>query len=238
LGAGASGCQIAEELYRDGRKVYLSVGRYRKAPRRYRNRDIFWWLHVMGIWDRPVDEYPDIRDWRVPLVTGVDGGHDIDLRAFENDGVTLLGRLTAARGSKLVLASDLAETLREGEEWYASLLESADAWARGAEVELPEAGACQADPTHRPQTSEPVLQLDLKAAGITSVVWACGFRYDFSWVQPPVFNDAGEPIHHRGVTSRPGLYFLGLRRMYTLNSAILSGVGKDAKYLADQIATR
>jgi putative flavoprotein involved in K+ transport len=238
VGCGASGCQITEELYQGGRQVYLSVGSYRRAPRRYRDRDIFWWLDVMGIWDRPLDLYPDVKSWRVPLVTGVGGGHDIDLRSFAEDGVTLLGRVTAAHDGAIVLAPDLEQTLRQGDERFVELTESADAYVREAAVDLPEAEAIETSAKRVRRTADPILRLDLKASGITSVVWACGFQYDFGWVQLPVFDEGGEPVQHRGVTSWPGLYFLGLRRMYTLNSAILSGVGKDAAHLAEQIALR
>jgi putative flavoprotein involved in K+ transport len=238
VGCGASGCQIAEELYQSGRRVYLSVGRYRRAPRRYRSRDVCWWLDLMGIWDRPVDLFPEVRNWRVPLVTGVNGGHDIDLRRFAADGVTLLGRVQGVRGRDLVLAGGVEETLRQGDEWFASFKKSADEHAKQAGIDLPEPELPEELAAPSRASSEEIRQLDMMATGITSVVWASGFRYDFSWVQLPVLNEAGEPVQTRGVTRCPGLYFLGLRRMYTLNSAILSGVGKDAAHLAEHIVAR
>ena len=236
VGCGASGCQIAEELYQSGQTVYLSVGRYRRAPRRYRGRDVYWWLDLMGIWDRPVDLYPEVKNWRVPLVTGVNGGHDIDLRHFTADGVTLVGRVQDVRGRELVLAGGVEETLGQGDEWFASFKKSADDYARQARIDLPEAELPEQLPPPPGASYDEIRQLDLTARKITSVVWATGFRYDFSWVQLPVFDEAGEPVQTRGVTPCPGLYFLGLRRMYTLNSAILSGVGRDAAHLAEHIA--
>jgi putative flavoprotein involved in K+ transport len=238
VGCGASGCQIAEELCQSGRRVYLALGRYRRVPRRYRQRDVFWWLDVMGILDRPLDLYPEVKNWRVPLVTGLNGGRDIDLRRFAADGVTLLGRVRDVRGGELILDPGLEKTLREGDEWFASFKKSADDYARETRIDLPEPE--RPDETSPPvqDTLDEILQLDLRAAGITSVVWASGFRYDFSWVQCPVLDEAGEPVQTRGVTRCPGLYFLGLRRMYTLNSGTLSGVGKDAAHLAEHIAAR
>ena len=89
-----------------------------------------------------------------------------------------------------------------------------------------------------PPWSRPITELDLRSAGITSVVWCSGFRYDFTWVKLPILNDAGEPLHQRGVTQHPGLYFLGLRRTYAVSSALLAGVGNDAAFIADHIVAR
>jgi len=86
--------------------------------------------------------------------------------------------------------------------------------------------------------SRPMTELDLRGAGVTSVVWCSGFRYDFTWVKLPVFNEAGEPLHRRGVTQWAGLYFLGLRRTHSLSPALLAGVGTDAAFLAEHIAAR
>jgi putative flavoprotein involved in K+ transport len=239
VGSAASGSQIAEELHESGRRVFLSVGeRYRRSPRRYRGRDMFWWLHAMGIWDRPIDLYPEIMSWRIPLVTGVNGGHDIDLRRFREEGMTLVGRASAVRGQELVLAGGLEDTLKRGDDWFAWFTKSADDHASAVGIDLPEAEPPEVSTPLPSDGSDPILRLNLKAVGIGSVVWATGFRYDFSWVQLPVFNETGAPIQRRGVTPCPGLYFLGLRRMYTVNSTILSGVGKDAAYLAENIAGR
>ena len=194
VGCGASGCQIAEELYQSGRTVYLSVGRYRRAPRRYRGRDVYWWLDRMGIWDRPVDLFPEVKNWRVPLVTGVKGGHDIDLRRFAADGVTLLGRVLDVRGRELVLAGGVEETLGQGDDWFASFKKSADEYVRQARIDVPEAERQEELPPPPGASCDEIRQLDLTAKKITSVVWASGFRYDFSWVQLPVFDDAGEPV--------------------------------------------
>jgi len=217
VGSGASGCQIAEELYQTGRKVYLSIGRHLRVPRRYRLRDLFWWFDVLGMWDRSVDLHPEVKLERF-LVTGAAGGHDIDLRRFAADGVTLLGRLRAVSEAKLFLAPDLEEKLALGDAWLAKFKKSMDdyAWKVGMErsEEVEESVASG------PKGSMQILELDLSAAGIASVIWASAFRHDFGWVRLPVVDETGEPVQRRGVTRCPGLYFLGLRRMHTLRSSL------------------
>ncbi len=237
VGSGASGCQIAEELYQTGRKVYLSIGHHCRVPRRYRRRDLFWWFDVLGMWDRSVDLHPEVKLERF-LVTGAAGGHDIDLRRFAADGVTLLGRLRAVSEAKLSLAPDLEEKLALGDAWFAEFKKSMDDYARKVGMEGPEESEVEESVASGPKGSVPILELDLRAAGIASVIWASGFRHDFGWVGLPVVNETGEPVQRRGVTRCPGLYFLGLRRMHTLRSSLLPGVGDDAGYLAERIAAR
>ena len=236
VGSGASGCQIAEELHQAGRKIFLSVGQFHKIPRRYRNRDIYWWLEVLGIWYRPLELQPEVRNLRF-VVTGAGGGHDIDLRRFAADGMTLLGRLRGFADGKLLIAADLEETLAKGDAWFASFKTRMDdyAWQNGMGSEQ---NLAEEPVLPLPAWSRPMSELDLKGVGITSVVWSSGFRLDFGWVKIPIFNDAGEPHHRRGIADWPGLYFLGLRRTYAVSSALLAGVGHDAGFIADHIAAR
>jgi putative flavoprotein involved in K+ transport len=237
VGGGTSGAEIAHELNQSGRAVYLSIGTYRKAPRRYRGRDIFWWIQELELWDRPLEPHTPGRLEGVPLLTGLNGGSDLDLRRLSDEGVTLLGRAHGFCDGKVILGSDLEESLLHGDAWCARLKQMIDDYAEftGLNV-LDEAGT--EGQQRRRTTHAQILALDLQSAGITSIIWATGYRYDFHWVQQPVFTDVGAPIQKRGVTSSPGLYFLGLRRMHTLKSAILSasGVGADAAHVADQIA--
>lgn len=235
VGSGASGCQIAEELYQAGRKVCLSVGRFHRTPRRYRGRDVYWWFDVLGYWRRPLELEPEIRNLRF-VVTGVRGGHDIDLRRFAADGMTLLGRLRGVTDGTLTFADDLEESLAHGDAWFRSLKGKMDEYA--AKNGMPPADEHAEPASALPPLSRPRRELDLGGAGVTSVVWCSGFRYDFAWIRFPVFNEAGEPLHRRGVTQWPGLYFLGLRRTHSLSSALLAGVGDDAAFLAKHIATR
>jgi putative flavoprotein involved in K+ transport len=238
VGGGTSGAEIAHELHQAGREVYLSIGGYRKGPRRYRGQDFLWWINQLGLWDRPVDLCPDARKERVPLLTGRDGGSGIDLRRFAGNGAHLLGRMQGLRDGKVTLAPDLEDGLSAGDAWFVRFRQMMDDYAEYAGLELPE--ECEPDDAPKGAGSRSaIVELDLASAGIRSIVWATGYQYDFGWVNFPVFTDTGEPVQKRGVTSIPGLYFLGLRRMYTVKSALLSemGVGADAAYIAERIST-
>ena len=231
VGSGASGCQIVEDLLAAGRTVYLAVGRHRRYPRRYRGRDMFWWMDRIGALDQTIEERPEARERPNPLVTGVGGGHDIDLRDYAAAGVTLLGRLLDVTGSRLHLADDLAAVLAAGDESVGVFTRAVDAFIARSGLAAP------AEPVGSPRSGPPssIRELDLAAAGIAAVVWATGFRRDFGWIDAPVLDDKGEPIHRRGVTTCAGLYFLGLPWLHKLKSSVLCGVGDDAAHLADHI---
>jgi putative flavoprotein involved in K+ transport len=235
VGSGASGCQIVEDLLAAGRIVYLSLGRHRRFPRRYRGRDMFWWLERLGALDQTLEEHPEARERPNPLVTGVGGGHDIDLRHYRDDGAILLGRLRGITGSRLHLAGDVEALLAAGDESVAAFIRSVDAHIVMSGIEAP----AEPTPAPPPHEAEPAIrELDLEAAGISVVIWATGFRRDFGWIRLPVLDDRGEPVHCRGVTRRAGVYFLGLPWLHTLRSSVLCGVGDDAAYLAEQIVSR
>jgi putative flavoprotein involved in K+ transport len=152
--------------------------------------------------------------------------------------MTLLGRLRGFVDGKLLIAADLDNTLAQGDAWCASLKRRMDDYAEKSGMTLSEESLIEEPAPALPPWSRPITELDLRSAGITSVVWCSGFRYDFAWVKLPILNDSGEPLHERGVTQYPGLYFLGLRRTYALSSALLAGVGNDAAFIADHIAAR
>src|SRR4051812_45096154 len=236
VGSGASGAQITEELFRAGRRVYLSVGRHTRLPRRYRGRDLIWWLSAMGLDQTPTEmRGPDRSN---PLITGAFGGDTIDFRRFAAEGVTLLGRMQAADQGLVTLAADLSKRLAHGDASHAAFLEMADAHVRRHGLDMAEdtlARAVLADP---PCLIEPLRRLDLRAADINTVVWATGYAFEFGWINVPVLNTRGEPVHRQGITDLPGMYFLGLPWLANLNSSLLSGVGADAARLADHIAAR
>jgi putative flavoprotein involved in K+ transport len=234
VGSGASGCQIVEDLLAAGRTVYLSLGRHRRYPRRYRGHDMFWWVERIGALDQTLDERPDARERPNPLVTGVGGGHDIDLRDYAAAGVTLLGRLVDVSGWRLPLADDVAALLTAGDESVGVFTRAVDAYIARSGLAVPPPSP-SAD-RRAAEVPDPIRELDLAAAGITSVIWATGYRRDFSWIDAPVFDERGEPIHRRGVTGCAGLYFLGLPWLHKLKSSVLCGVGDDAAHLADHIA--
>ena len=240
VGSGSSGCQIAEDLNWGGRKVYLSVGHHRRVPRRYRGRDHRFWSQSMGRLDATVDmlSSPAAKNAPEPLFTGVKGGYDIDMRRMAADGVTLLGYLRDVRDGKLSLAADLRERLAEGDQNYVNAKKSVDDYIRKNGIDAPDENRADEEAHDPREVSDPILELDLKAAEINSVIWCSGFRYNYGWVQLPLFDGTGEPVHRRGVTGCPGVYFLGLRWLYKLKSSFLSGMGEDAEYLADQIDSR
>ena len=236
IGAGASGAQIAEELARAGRAVFLAVGTHRRMPRRYRGRDLIGWLETMGLDQTTVAQRGPVR--ALPLITGAYGGHTINFRDFAARGITLLGRVAAARDSVLDIASDLAESLAGGDTAYHGFLDEVDAYIARHGLDCPAepgARATWADPAC---LTHPIRRLELRAAGISAVIWATGYAFDYGWIDAPVLDARGEPVHRDGVSDVPGLYFLGLPWLSRRNSSFLSGVGDDAARLAGCIAAR
>jgi putative flavoprotein involved in K+ transport len=236
VGSGASGAQIAEELIRAGRRVYLSIGRHTRLPRRYRGRDLIWWLSELGIDRTPVAARGPSR--LLPVISGAYGGHTIDFRHFAAEGVTLLGRLATARDGVIALAPDLAESLASGDAVYAAFLDMVDAHVDRHALAMPEDPAARLALPDPRCVVEPVQRLDIGTEAIGAVVWATGYRLDFGWIDIPILDAGGEPLHAGGITAVPGLYFLGLQWLSRMNSSFLSGVGDDAAVLADHIAAR
>ena len=234
VGSGASGCQIAEELHQCGRTVYLCVSRHRRVPRRWRGRDVTWWSLAMGIMDTPIDSFPGRRMPPSTLVTGVDGGHDVDVRRYAEDGIVVLGRLNGVADGTLFLGDDAEAILAAADKSCADFKQRADDHARAAGIAMPddEGTSAASGPI------VPVPTLDLKAANIGSVIWGTGYAFDFDWLKVPVLDERGAPVQERGVTGCANLYFLGLHWMHTFKSGVLLGVGDDAAYLADRITAR
>jgi putative flavoprotein involved in K+ transport len=236
VGAGASGAQIAEELLRAGRRVYLSVGRHNRLPRRYRGRDLIWWLSAMGIDQTPVEQRGPSR--LLPVISGAYGGQTIDFRRFAAEGVTLLGRIVAARDGVVEFAPDLADSLAAGDAAYDAFLDVVDAHVAHDGLDMPQDPGARAVLPDPSGVTAPLRHLDLDAAGIAAVIWATGYGVDFGWIQVPVLDARGEAVHRRGIAEVPGLYFLGLQWLSRMSSSFLSGVGDDAAVLADHIAGR
>jgi putative flavoprotein involved in K+ transport len=237
VGSGQSGCQIAEDLHLAGRKVHLCVGDAPRVARRYRGKDVVEWLHLMGYYDLPVHEHPlreGVRDKTNHYVTGRDGGRDIDLRQRAREGMELYGRLLDVKGEHLIFDDNLALCLDQADQVSESIKTSIDAFITKKPIDAPE------ESRYRPLWVPPRerTQLDYCAAEIRSVVWCIGFRTDYSWIDLPLFNGRGQPSHVRGVTSYPGVYFLGLPWLYTWGSGRFSGIARDAEHLAEHIKTR
>jgi len=235
-GAGASGAQIAEELLQAGRRVYLSVGRHRRLPRRYRGRDLIWWLAEMRLDQVTPEERGPAR--LGPVISGAYGGRTIDFRSFAADGMMLLGRIEAAHDGVLDIASGLAESMADGDLVYATFLGAVDEYVRRRKLDLPEDPDARTTLPNPPCVTEPLRRLDLAAEGISAVIWATGYGVDFDWIDLPVTDAKGEAVHRNGISAVPGLYFLGLQWLSKMNSSFLSGVGDDAEVLADHILAR
>jgi putative flavoprotein involved in K+ transport len=234
VGAGSSGAQIADELARGGRRVYLSVGQHQRPPRQYRGRDFCWWLGVLGMWDAKV---PDPSTKHVTIaVSGAYGGQTIDFRRLAARGVTLLGRAGDFEDGVMRFAADLAINLAQGDATYRSLLDAADAYAASEGLDLPEEPSARIVEPEPLCVSEPTLQLHLRAAGIASIVWATGYALDFGWLKSDALDARGAPVHRRGISNVPGLYFLGLSWLSRRASAFIFGAEHDAAHLADHIA--
>jgi putative flavoprotein involved in K+ transport len=236
VGAGASGAQIAEELHRAGRRIFLSVGRHRRMPRRYRGHDLTWWFGALGLFQTTAEKRGPVQT--NPVITGAYGGHTVDFRRFAADGITLLGRVKAARDGAIEIAPGLAEDLVNGDASYLTFLEMLDAHVERRALNLPEDPAARAILSDPPCITAPLQRLDLRAENVSAVIWATGYAVDFGWIDIPVLDVSGEPVHRNGISNVPGLYFLGLHWLSTRKSAFLSGVGDDAAVLADHIAAR
>lgn len=234
VGAGSSGVQIAAEIQRSGRQVYLSVGPHDRPPRSYRGRDFCWWLGVLNKWEASAP--PQGAEHVTIAVSGADGGHTVDFRNLADSGITLVGRTVSFEGGTMRFARDLRKNIADGDAHYLELLDEADAYVERNGLDLPEepdARVLGADPEC---VANPLAELDLAAAGATSIIWATGFAVDYSWLQVDAFDENGRPRQQRGVSTEPGVYFLGLPWQSRRGSSFIWGVWHDAKYVADQIA--
>lgn len=234
VGSGQSGCQIAQELYQSGRQVHLCTGTAWPLPRRYRGKDSMWWLDQMGVTQQTVDELEDPAERFAanPQVSGKDGGQDINLHAFARDGVRLLGHLEDAQGTKVKMAPDLHQNLARGDKRAAQVIAGVDKFIRKTGMDVPQDEIPELEHGYE---QEVITELDLETAGVRNILWATGFKWDYSWVKPVSFDEFGYPLQQRGVTDCPGLYFMGLHWMHTLKSALFLGLGEDAEYVANHI---
>jgi putative flavoprotein involved in K+ transport len=236
VGTGQSGCQIAEDLQLEGRTVHLAVGSAPRVARFYRGRDVVAWLNEMGYYDKPIDQFADADAVRLRVnhyVSGRGGGHDIDLRAFARAGMRLYGRLTGVDGPSARFATDLRANLDHADAVSESIKDAIDEYIEASGANAPP--EARYSPVWEPSV-EPA-GLDLRPARIGTVIWATGFRQDYRWIRLPAFDGRGYPVHRRGVTTRPGLYFIGLPWLHTWGSGRFSGIARDAAYLAGHIAS-
>jgi putative flavoprotein involved in K+ transport len=217
--------------------VHLCVGGAPRTARRYRGRDVVDWLEDMGYYRLAVEDHPlqeRVRAKANHYVTGRDGGRDIDLRQRAREGMRLYGRLVGARGACLELAADLKHNLDQADAVAESIKTSIDKHIAERGISAP------AEPRYRPvwEPESATTSLDLSSTPISAVVWCTGFRTDYRWIELPVFDGRGYPVHRRGVTAVDGIYFLGLPWLHTWGSGRFSGVSTDATYLAERIERR
>ena len=236
VGAGSSGAQIAEELMTSGRDVYLSVGPHDRPPRAYRNRDFVWWLGVLGKWDMqtpgPGTEHVTIA------VSGANGGRTVDFRRFAAGGMKLVGMTGAVEDGVLHFADDLAQNIANGDKNYLSVLDEADAYVDKNGLDLPLEPSARDSWPDPDCLTNPIRTLNLKDAGIKTVIWATGYVQEYGWLDADVFDAQGKPQHKRGVTDQQGIYFLGLPWQSRRGSSFIWGVWHDAKFVADHIKTQ
>jgi putative flavoprotein involved in K+ transport len=236
VGAGSSGAQIAEELLRAGKRVYLSVGPHDLPPRSYRGRDFVWWLGVLGKWDVAALE-PGMEHVTI-AVSGAYGGHTVDFRRLAEQGMTLVGRTESFKHGVMHFATDLADNIAKGNANTLSVLDEADAYVVRNGLDLPEEPEARKVGPDPQCVTDPILALNLAEAGITSVIWATGFAVDYSWLKVDAFDEEDKPKHERGVSAEPGIYFLGLPWLSRRASSFIWGVWHDARFLADHISTQ
>ncbi|GGO85328.1 FAD-dependent oxidoreductase [Marinobacterium nitratireducens] len=236
VGSGQSGAQIAEDLHLAGRKVFLATGDAPRVSRFYRGKDVVEWLDDMGYYKISVNEHPlgkNVRNNTNHYVTGRDGGRDIDLRKFAQEGMELYGLMTDYDGEYLVFLPNLTQNLDKADATLNNINARIDAWIEQQGIETEE-GPSVYTPSWTPEQER--TQLNLAESGITSILWCIGFRPDFGWLDAAVFNGQGHPKHDRGVTNQPGLYFIGLPWLHTWGSGRFTSVGQDAEHLSEHIA--
>jgi putative flavoprotein involved in K+ transport len=234
VGSAQSGCQIAEELCRSGRVVYLSVSSSPRMPRRYRGKDITCWLELAGWFGKTVDQLPSPKAKFAASAhsTGKDGGHTINLHQFVRDGVVLLGHIQSIQGYQVALAPDMKENLAKADKFEVDFVKQIDEYIKSNGMEAPIENLPELGDGFQ---AEEITDVDLNFAGITSVIWATGFKFDFGLLKLSAFDEDGYPLHKRGVTEFPGLYFIGLPFLTRFKSGLLAGVGDDAVHVAEHI---
>ena len=237
VGASATGVQLADEIHRSGRPVTLSVGEHVRLPRTYRGRDVLWWMDATGVWNQRYDEIDDLTRARrlpSPQLVGTPERTTLDLNALSAAGVVLVGRLAAVRDGRALFSGGLRNLFALADLKMGRLLDTFDDWARtharDADVGPPE----RFEPTRAPASSR--LHLDLESGEIRSIVWATGFRPDYSWLDVPVLDRKGSLRHDGGVVEAPGLYAVGLPVLRRRKSSFIHGAEDDARELIDHLA--
>jgi putative flavoprotein involved in K+ transport len=237
VGASATGVQLADEIQRSGRRVMLSVGEHVRLPRTYRGRDVLWWMDASGVWNQRYDEIDDItraRKLPSPQLVGTPQRTTLDLNALSAGGVELVGRLAVVRDGRALFSGSLRNVFALADLKMDRLLDTFDEWARTTSRDMEVAPVERFEPTRVPASSR--LQLDLGSGEIRSIVWATGFRPDYSWLHVPVVDRKGHLRHEGGVVDAPGLYAMGLPVLRRRKSTFIHGAEDDARDVVDRLA--
>jgi putative flavoprotein involved in K+ transport len=236
VGGGQSGCQISDELLGAGRAVYLSAGNCAWFPRRHRDHDWVHWVLEAGILDDTVDSLPGpaARLACNPPISGNDGGHDCHPRWLAARGAVVVGRLEGVRDGAAHFAPGIEETLAAGDRFAHSVISRIDEHI--AEHGL-EAGPLD-ERESLPSPIADTTRIDLRDAGITTILWASGFRPDYTWIELEVTDEFGLPVQRRGISRYPGLYFVGVNWLHKRKSALFGGVGEDAEHVVSHLVAR
>jgi putative flavoprotein involved in K+ transport len=238
VGASASGIQIADEIRRSGRTVTLAVGEHVRVPRLYRGRDIKWWMDASGGLDQRYDEVDDIvRARHVPSLqlAGYADRRSIDLNSLTAIGVRLVGRIAGITDGKLQFSGSLRNVCSLADLKMIRLLDTIDAWATEKGLDGEVAPSHRFEPTVVEES--PPLLLDLSRGRIKTIIWATGFRPDYSWLDIPVLDHKGQIRHDGGVIAEaPGLYVMGLPFLRRRKSSLIDGVGDDARDLSAHLS--
>jgi putative flavoprotein involved in K+ transport len=236
VGASATGVQLADEIRRSGRPVTLSVGEHVRLPRLYRGRDVLWWMEASGVWNQRYDEIDDLtraRGLPSPQLAGTPERTTLDLNALTAAGVEIVGRLSTIRDGRALFSGGLRNVCALADLKMHRLLDTFDAWAD--ERDGVDAGPAERyEPTRVPASSR--LSVDLRHGAVRSVVWATGFRPDYSWLQVPVVDAKGRLLHEGGVVAAPGLYAIGLPVLRRRKSTFIHGAEDDARDIVDHLA--
>lgn len=242
IGGGQSGCQISMDLVHAGREVYLCTSKVGRLRRRYRQRDIVEWGEDMGFWDVAVEDLSDpaIEFAAQPQVSGVGRfGSTLSLQSMARDGVHLMGRLNDVENGVLKTDDSLGEHIAFADERSAQFTKLIENWISSNGVD---AEPIEEDPNDEPASPQVAAagttELDLAQVGVGSVIWCTGFTADFDWIHAPVTDDNGRPIHARGISPVPGIYFLGFPWLHSRKSGIIHGIDEDARFIAESVAER
>ena len=237
VGASATGVQLADEIHRSGRPVTLAVGEHVRLPRTYRGRDVLWWMDASGVWNQRYDEIEDLtraRSLPSPQLVGTPERTTLDLNALGAAGVEIVGRLAAVRNGRAQFSGSLRNQFALADLKMNRLLDTFDEWARVHSREADVGPLERFEPTRAPARSR--LDLDLQSGEIRSIVWATGFRPDYSWLDVPVLDRKGYLRHDGGVVDAPGLYAIGLPVLRRRKSSFIHGAEDDARDIVEHLA--